>query len=293
MHRHEATHGLLMAAAMILVVALSTGCQEATSVEVVQLPPTATMTVLGDTPTAVRAAATETKPVAPTETTLAPEAATPVRPTQTPSPPATGSDVAASAAVAVLAQRLGIDEQDILVRYVEAAEWPDSSLGCPQPGMMYAQMITPGYRVLVEVDDRAYEIHTGAGGAVVLCEQEESVMVAPPVSGTVEPGLEPLIALAMKDLAERLSVAESEIEVLEAVAVVWPDASLGCPQPGMAYRQTPMDGALIRLQAEGNVYEYHTGGGRDPFLCEQPLTLQKDAPPQIDLLQLTPGSQDD
>ena len=61
----------------------------------------------------------------------------------------------------------------------------------------------------------------------------------------------------------------------------------------MKYRQVPMDGALIRLAVDGKVYEYHSGGGRDPFLCEQPLKLQKDAPPQIDLLSLTPGSSEE
>jgi hypothetical protein len=156
--------------------------------------------------------------------------------------------------------------------------------------MTYAQFITPGYRVLLEVDGQGYEMHTDTHQTAVLCGQEDSEMVVPPVSGTVEPGLEPLITLAIKDLASRLSLAEGEIEVLEAVAVVWPNAALGCPQPGMSYRQVPMDGTLIRLQAEGKVYEYHSGGGRDPFLCEQPLKIQKDAPPQIDLLELTPPS---
>ena len=108
-----------------------------------------------------------------------------------------------------------------------------------------------------------------------------------------DPSLNPLVQQAKEDLAHKLSVPVDQIEVLEARAVVWPDASLGCPQPGMRYRQVPMDGALIRLQVEGKVYEYHSGGGRDPFLCEQPLKLQKDTVPQIDLLQLTPPSPND
>ncbi len=118
-------------------------------------------------------------------------------------------------------------------------------------------------------------------------------MEATPESSTVEPGLAPLIEMAREDLAERLSVPAGDIEVLEAKAVVWPDASLGCPQPGMRYKQVPMDGALIRLGFEGQVYDYHSGGGRDPFLCEQPLELQKAVPTQIDLLKLTPGAPTD
>jgi len=72
---------------------------------------------------------------------------------------------------------------------------------------------------------------------------------------------------AQKDLAHRLSVPIDQIEVLEAKSVVWPDASLGCPQRGMRYKQVPVDGVLIRLQAHGQVHEYHGGGRRGLFLC--------------------------
>jgi hypothetical protein len=208
-------------------------------------------------------------------------------------PAAAGAGNVVAVVIADLAQRLGVAEEEIAVKSLEATEWPDASLGCPQPGVMYAQMITPGYRVILEVDGQVYEVHTDGGQGVVWCEEEGSAMEVPPVPGTVEPGMEGLIEMAKEDLAERLSMAAGEIEVLEAKGVVWPDASLGCPQPGMRYKQVPMDGALIRLLVEGKVYEYHSGGGRDPFLCEQPLKLQKDTVPQIDLLKLTPGSPSD
>ena len=89
----------------------------------------------------------------------------------------------------------------------------------------------------------------------------------PPTS--VDPGLEPLITLAMDDLAERLGITTADITLVSAEAVVWPDASLGCPQPDMLYRQVPEDGALIILRVDDREYEYHSGGGHDPFLCEQ------------------------
>ena len=79
--------------------------------------------------------------------------------------------------------------------------------------------------------------------------------------------MENLVIQAKEDLAHRLSIPIDQIEVLEAKSVVWPDASLGCPQPGMRYKQVPVDGALIRLQTNGQVHEYHSGGGRGLFLC--------------------------
>ena len=71
-----------------------------------------------------------------------------------------------------LAQRLNLASEAIRPVSVEAVEWPDASLGCPQPGMMYAQVITPGFRVVLEAEGQTYEYHTDAGRFVVLCEQD-------------------------------------------------------------------------------------------------------------------------
>ena len=105
------------------------------------------------------------------------------------------------------------------------------------------------------------------------------------------PGLQSLVEDARADLAQRLNISESEINVLDAREVVWPDASLGCPQPGMVYKQFPEDGALIILQADGLNYQYHNGGSRGLFLCE---TVYKDPnpPPKLDIFNLTPPKTD-
>jgi hypothetical protein len=86
----------------------------------------------------------------------------------------------------------------------------------------------------------------------------------------LDPALAGLVAGARADLAKRRGVALDAIEVVEARSVTWPDPGLGCPQPGMAYRQVPVDGVLICLRVDGMIFNYHGGGGRAPFLCEQP-----------------------
>jgi hypothetical protein len=73
---------------------------------------------------------------------------------------------------------------------------------------------------------------------------------------------------AKQDLANRLSVSTDQIDLVEVRSVTWPDGSLGCPQPGTMYTQMVVDGLLIRLRARGNIYEYHSGGPREPFLCQ-------------------------
>lgn len=77
-------------------------------------------------------------------------------------------------------------------------------------------------------------------------------------------------SLAVADLAARLDMAADDIEVLEVREVTWRDGSLGCPKPEMSYRQMLVNGSLIRLSAGGQVYQYHSGRNRAPFLCENP-----------------------
>jgi hypothetical protein len=69
------------------------------------------------------------------------------------------------------AQRLGVREQSIvLVGQIEEVTWPDTSLGCPEPGMMYAQVLTPGYQFTLQSGAKMYEYHTGKG-VVKLCNR--------------------------------------------------------------------------------------------------------------------------
>lgn len=84
----------------------------------------------------------------------------------------------------------------------------------------------------------------------------------------LSPGMHKLVNHAVVDLASRLRMDPAEVEVVEVKAVVWPDGSLGCPQPDMAYVQVQKEGSLIRLRAGKSLYDYHSGGGREPFLCE-------------------------
>ena len=80
-----------------------------------------------------------------------------------------------------------------------------------------------------------------------------------------------LVKQAQQDLATRLNIAIKEIELVSFEDVVWPDGSLGCPQPGMAYTQVMVEGYRIILKHGGQVYTYHGGGGSPPFLCQNPV----------------------
>ena len=90
------------------------------------------------------------------------------------------------------------------------------------------------------------------------------------VPAPFDPALTALVERAKADLSQRRAVAIESITVVEVRSVTWPNPGLGCPQPGMAYKQVPVDGLLIRLESGGQMFNYHSGGSKAPFLCEQP-----------------------
>lgn len=68
------------------------------------------------------------------------------------------------AAVRALSERLNIPPEEITVAAWEPVDWPDTSIGCPQPGMMYAQVIVPGYLVILEARGETFRVHTDRVG---------------------------------------------------------------------------------------------------------------------------------
>lgn len=61
-----------------------------------------------------------------------------------------------------LAKRLKLQAQYVKVVEVQATTWPDASLGLPEAGKVYAQMITPGSRVILEARNSQYLYTTSA-----------------------------------------------------------------------------------------------------------------------------------
>lgn len=76
--------------------------------------------------------------------------------------------------------------------------------------------------------------------------------------------------LARHDLAKKLAVDERKIETKSVKPTTWPDASLGCPEPGMMYAQMETPGFLIELASGGKTYRYHADRKR-VVTCDQPL----------------------
>lgn len=96
------------------------------------------------------------------------------------STPPSESEKLIQLAMEELAQRLSIPIHQISLAEIEEAEWSDSSLDCPQPGMSYLQVITPGYRILLEADGNLYEYHSNKDSYIIFCAN--SIPLIPPPS---------------------------------------------------------------------------------------------------------------
>lgn len=130
---------------------------------------------------AARKAETTTEPT-PTPADLPAEIAEPISPVSplkepemsitgevTPIP---GSEEPLAAAIADLVEQSSVPAKQIKLVSMEAVQWSDTSLGCPQEGYMYAQVITPGYLIILEAQGQEYEYHTDRQTNFVLCQPE-------------------------------------------------------------------------------------------------------------------------
>ena len=66
-----------------------------------------------------------------------------------------------------LSHRLGISSDSIRLARMEKVGWPDTSLGNPQPGGLYAQMLVPGFKLTLEALAQCYLYHTSRDRVVL------------------------------------------------------------------------------------------------------------------------------
>ncbi len=82
-----------------------------------------------------------------------------------------GEDVpyppAVTAAISALAQDLAIDPAMVAVASYEEVEWPDACLGVAGSGETCAEVITPGWRVILQAGGETYELRTDSFGSEV------------------------------------------------------------------------------------------------------------------------------
>ncbi|MDI6695148.1 MAG: hypothetical protein QME21_08890 [Anaerolineales bacterium] len=106
--------------------------------------------------------------------------------------------------------------------------------------------------------------------AVIEIPTEENMSTTPRAPLPEDPSEAALVQKSIQDLSARLGIPANEVEFVLFEHVIWPDGSMGCPQPDMMYIQVQREGYRILLRYQGRIYHYHGGEQRAPFLCEEP-----------------------
>lgn len=92
------------------------------------------------------------------------------QPAETDVLPVTGEEDLPPAVQAVLeqvSQQTGVEVQNIEIVTLEQVDWPDACLGLPEGEEACAQVITPGFRVELQVNDQTFEFRTDESGSVI------------------------------------------------------------------------------------------------------------------------------
>jgi hypothetical protein len=173
--------------------------------------------------------------------------ATPTEPVPTETHVPVDLPPAARAAMEALAAALGLSIDEISLVSVEAVDWPDHCLGVVHMGVMCAQGVVPGFRVLLAANDTQYEYHTNADGTTVS-----------PAAGVPAEAAPEILEAARQALAKALGVGVSAVTVVSVTATEWPDSCLGLSLPGVGCAEVITPGYLIVLEANGRTHEYHS-----------------------------------
>jgi hypothetical protein len=93
------------------------------------------------------------------------------------------------AVVADAAKRFKVDESAVVVTQAEKVTWSDASLGCPEPGQMYAQVLVEGFRLVARTAAGSLTYNTDGAGRVVSCAaaQRPGMRKATPPQMDTEP----------------------------------------------------------------------------------------------------------
>lgn len=111
----------------------------------------------------------------PEDTTMLPEG----KPVSTTAVPRT----VRRAVVADAAKRFKVAESAVVLTRAEQLDWPDASLGCPEPGKVYTQMLVLGFRVVAKTTEGEMLYHTDTQGTARNCAL---IGVRPPTAPPLE-----------------------------------------------------------------------------------------------------------
>jgi hypothetical protein len=82
-------------------------------------------------------------------------------------------------AIRDLSGRLDVPSGEIEVVKESSVTWRDGSMGCPKEGMMYTQALVEGTLIVLRVDGKNYQYHSGKDRPPFYCENPEKPAAKP------------------------------------------------------------------------------------------------------------------
>ena len=218
----------------------------------------------------------EDPPLPPRDELPSPDAESPVEtpqpdlesPVATPSPGTVEFPEVARELRSKVAADMGLSPDSLTARSVERVTWRDASLGCPEPGKMYAQVLTEGWKVIYQhAEEGQIEVHATQNlDTFVICEGESGGDAEQPAA----PEDNPAVQAAVEALAQHLGVDVETLSIQHVEPVEWPTSCLGCGRANEACLTVITPGYRIMLKHEETVYEMRTDRVGDSVrLCER------------------------
>lgn len=84
----------------------------------------------------------------------------------------------------------------------------------------------------------------------------------------------PIMDLFIDDLMLRALVKRNAISVREAAEILWADGWMGCRGPDTTATQAVIPGYRVKLEANAQIYQYHSDRRGHFILCDGGLPLQ-------------------
>ncbi len=198
-------------------------------------------------------------------------------------------DTLVAAALAALSAELGTP---LTLNDLDNWSWqeqffPDASLGCPQPDMAYAQVLTRGFTITLVYAGTTYDYRltpdaqvvilcgsTAAAAATPLPAGETPATPAAPAAAPLAPVTddpEQLLNVALAYLSSQLAtpITRRDLSNWAWEEVTWPDTALGCPVlDGIYDGSAPVRGYSMTIEYVGRSFELHmTPDGRTIMPC--------------------------
>ncbi|MDF1514118.1 MAG: hypothetical protein P1S60_09955, partial [Anaerolineae bacterium] len=157
----------------------------------------------------------------------------------------------------------------LVLTSMEKKNWGDTSLGCPEPGFVYAQVVTPGWQfTYTNSDGENIVVHTGQSiENYVICDMQSSDDGTG--SGEMSENDE-LLTAATVFLAESLNIDPDHVSVISMSKRNWPNSCLGCAGEEENCLMVITSGYQVILEVDHREYAVHTNQtGTALRLCDK------------------------